>query len=323
MNRININFEFTCLKSLVAALWNGTDTDACQNAMRAAFQEGLTDGKLWIDPHFSFVVSKLLNGNNEIELPLANRREQVVEGDDGAYLYDSLYIFDSALTYGVSQIHSSITGHKRWYFSDRADALCERLILEFGELKVSPKDIDTALAKGFVSDYPGCAGGEAGSYSTPDKFLKGFAEYNRDEQGLSLVRTFLSNIFSHGLYIAKEFNTRNLAVDIYPFYAKRNEELNFDNGSEILVATIHNPFVALTNLIRPIVFSSSAEYHAALEQSRANANKVPMTEGEMMRFTERLLKKIKAEEGEMEIRVNKIVDEFTSTFTGQVLEASS
>jgi hypothetical protein len=310
MQRINIDFEFECLKALAVSLWSGCDTAACQAAMRAAFQEGLNDGKLWIGTSFQFRISNLLDGNEEVVLPLSNRRLMAFNGHDNAHLYDALCIFDSALSSGVNNIYSSVISHSGYYFSSKADALCTKLTAEYGCLDIVPRDMANADSNSIVAGYRGCPGGEAGSYPTPEKFLKGVAEYNRDNQGLSLIRTFLSNIYSHGLYIAKEFNTRNLVLDLLPLYAQRESAINFDNGQDILDAVMNNPFVALTVLLEPMVFSSTSKYN----ESRANSNKgTPMTKEERLEYMRQLMDKIDAEAEAEDERINHIVSGFLAS----------
>lgn len=319
MQSVDINFEFSCLTKIVTSLWHGAESEAAQKAMAFLFQQGLSDGKLWIDDAFSFRISKLLNGNNELALPLSNRRDMKLKSDRFAYLHDALCIFDDNLTSGVREIYSSVVGRTGGEFSRRADKLHTSIIDQFGELLVKPKEMPVEESKALVNEYQGLSGRETRSYSTPQKFCKWYAEYSQHSLGLSYFRTFVANIYSHGLFVAKEYNTRNLILAVLPHYAKRDLPLNLDNGEEILTSTIQNPFVELSNLIDPCEFSSTDEYQKNLAAVKQHPRKGKASREEMRELTKNLLANITAKESERTTRVNNIVDAFAAKVTPPLL----
>lgn len=314
---IDINKEFSLLVELIGKLWDGCDTEAAQSALKASFQKGLEDGKLWIDQYATMRIAQQLNGNDKICFPLNARREMVLDGDDSAYLYDALCTFDSHLSNKIGHINSSVTSWGRWDYSKNADALVAKLNLDYPSLVVTPKDQDHATQKAIVDAYAGLDASEAGSYPTPQRLLKTYAEYSRDEQGLSLFRSLFSAVYSHALYCAKEYNTQSLVRDLMPIYVKRDEALNFDNGGEILSIALNNPFVEIIQKIEPFTFYSSNEYRADKEAAKARSLS-PETEEQKKARMDAMLDKmldgiderIKAEES----RANAIIDEIAPSF---------
>lgn len=267
MDIIDINKEFSLLTTLVNDLWDGCDTDVARKSLTVSFEQGLEDAKLWIDEYATMRIAEVLNGNDEICLPLEKRVGFDFEGDPVAYLYDALCRFDSNLSSGLSNINRSVTGYKRWDFSKNADAVCRQIKNSFGNVAVTPKNQTDETQKAIVIAYSGHLAEETRSYSTPQKLLKRVVKYNRDEQGYSVFRSLFSTVYSHGLYCAKTKNTQILISDLLPIYRKRDEPLNFDNGDDILFQAINNPFVALIHEMQPFTFFSTKEYLAAKEKA--------------------------------------------------------
>lgn len=110
---IDLNNEFNLLLKLINDLWQGCDSDAAHKALRASFDKGLEDAKLWIDEYAVIRIGEAL-GDKEISFPLDARRQMAFKGNTTAYLYDALYKFDSNLSYGLSVINRSVTGYGRW-----------------------------------------------------------------------------------------------------------------------------------------------------------------------------------------------------------------
>lgn len=268
LNIIDLNNEFSLLVKLINSLWDGCDNEKAEKALRASFEQGLEDAKLWIDEHAGIRIAEVLNGNDEICFPLENRRDLPFEGDNSASIYDALCRFDNNLRYGLAEIHRSVTGYGRWDYSKNADTLCRELKRSFGSLEVTPKDQDRETQDAIAKAYPGYHASEAGSFPTPQRFLKAYVEYSRDEQGRSLFRSLFSTVYSHALYCAKTKNTQTLVNDLLPIYSKRNEPLNFDNGDEIMSIANTNPFVKIIHKMKPFKFSSMEKYLEAREQAR-------------------------------------------------------
>lgn len=259
---IDLDKEFLLLVDLIDSLWDGVEKKNAREAIRVAFEQGLEDGKLWIDEYATMRISEVLNGNDEICFPLENRRNLEFEGDSVAYFYDALSIFDTNLSFGLSAIYRSVTGYGRWNYSKNADELCRKLKQMFGEFSVTPKEQDANTQKSIVTSYCGHQANEAGSFPTPERLLKNYVEYSRDEQGMSLFRSLYSTVYSHALYCAKLKNTQIFVTDLLPIYLKRDDPINFDNGEEILALAMKNPFVSIVNAIKPFEFSSASMYCA-------------------------------------------------------------
>lgn len=318
-NVIDINNEFSLLIDLIGRLWDGCDSESAQAALKLSFQQGLEDGKLWIDPYSTIRISEALNGNDEICCPLEKRSEFTLDGDDSAILFDALYMFDSALSHGITKIYNSVTGGGRWRYSDNADALVSSLTSQFPDIAVTPKDQDHQSQKAMADAYAGLHANEAGSYPTPERLLKRYVEYSRDDQGLSFIRSLFSTVYSHGLYCAKALNTETLILDLLPIYEKRDEPLNFDNGDEILSVALNNPFVAIINKMKPFSFSSTSKYMAS-NQKRADHALTQETEAEkqsrMDAMLDRMMKGMDDKIKKDEMRVNALIDEIKQTFVG-------
>lgn len=265
---VDLDKEFSLLVALVQSLWDGFDRGDVVGALRQSFESGLKDARLWVDEYTTMRIAQALNENNEICLPLHERQSSEVDGDYAAYLYDALCRFDSNLSDGLRNIYGSVTRYGRWNYCTKADALCQKLKTEFGLLEVAPKDQDSDTQKAIANGYSGLHAGEAGTLSTPEKLLRKYVVYSRDEQGLSFFRSVFSAVYSHGLYCAKIKNTQMLVNDLLPIYSKRDEPINFDNGEEILAIALKNPFVDIIHRMNPFAFSSTEKYAEAKENAR-------------------------------------------------------
>lgn len=280
---IDLNKEFLLLVDLIDSLWDGAGNAAARKAIRVAFEQGLEDAKLWIDEYSTMRIAAVLNGNDEICYPLEKRWEFKFEGDSAARFYDSLCIFDDNLSFGLSTIYRSVTGYGRWNYSKSADELCRKLKHLCGKFSVTPKEQDAQTQKSIITAYCGHQANEAGSFPTPERLLKEYVEYSRDEQGLSLFRSLYSTVYSHALYCSKLRNTQILVTDLLPIYQQRDNPLNFDNGEEILAIAMRNPFVSIVNQIKPFIFSSTSMYAAdrrAAEEFKNNKSNSSATSDE-------------------------------------------
>lgn len=258
MTDLNINIEFSLFTDLINKLWDGVNTDKAKKAIRFAFQQGLIDGKLWIDQHATMRIAAVLNRNDKVCFPLEARGKCC---EDASY-YDALCLFDSRLNHGLSDIHRSTKRYGRWDYSEKADELCYRIDRDFKGLSVSPKEDDADYQDAIAKAYQGEHACGSVSLPTPQRLTYKSVQYNKDEQGMSYHRSLFSTIYSHGLYCAELKNTQILIRDLLPTYSKRNEPLNFDNGDEILAIALKNPFVALIHQLHPFSFSSSEKYEA-------------------------------------------------------------
>lgn len=330
MDIINLDLEFTYLVKLIDQLWDGVDSPVAHEAMIIAFNQGLEDGKLWVDQYATMRIANVLNGNDEIESVLKNRRDITFNDHDGAYLDDALYCFNSDLEDGIKKIYGSVTAYGRWDYSKSASALCTRLGERFGRLDVTPRDQTKAEQLGIIKDYPGEQAGEAGSFPTPERLLKDYVEYSRDGQGYSLFRSLFSTVYSHALYCSQLKNTQELVNDLLPIYQKRDDPLNFDNGDEILSIALQNRFVSLVHELKPFTFSSSEEYFENQEKAKAHkakyahetsAEKETREQEWMKNMTARLLDKIDSEIDEEDNRVNAFVDRIAPEFSAFSLSA--
>jgi hypothetical protein len=268
MDIINLDVEFSHLTKLINDLWDGCDTENAQKAIQEAFEQGLEDGKLWIDDYATLRIGEALEGDNAVSDPLKKRRKFKIKGVQHASLYDALCRFDSNLISGLSDINGSVTRFGRFDFSENADQLCKRLVKEFGKLDVSPKILDRQAEKAIVNGYLGNDGEEAGSLGTPKKLERIHAEINRDAQGMHFIRTLISTIYSHALYCAKCKNTETLVSDLMPIYEQRYSRINFDNGDEIMAIAMNNNFVRMINDLSPFTFTSTKEYLEQQEKSK-------------------------------------------------------
>jgi hypothetical protein len=289
---IDLDEEFTLLSKLVTDLWQGCDNDSAQNALRMSFEKGLEDAKLWVDEYAVLGIGEALN-NNVMDYPLKARCNIAFEGDSTSYLYDALYMFDSNVHHGLSDVYRSVTGYGRWDYSRNVDALCNDIRNIYSDLNVEPKNQNKDTQASIASAYCGYSGSEPGSYPTPEKLLKQYVYFSRDDQGISLFRSLFSTVYSHALYCAKTKNTQTLVNDLLPVYEKRNEPINFDNGLEILNIAQKNRFVAIIHEIHPFKFSSSEEYRMAREQSKKiQAERVKETPEENELRTKELMRSI-------------------------------
>jgi len=329
INIIDLNNEFSLLVDLINSLWDGCDNVSAEKALRASFEQGLEDAKLWIDEYAGMRIAEVLNGNDEICFPLENRQELAFEGDATAYLYDALCSFDDTLSYGLKDIHRSVTGYGRWNYSQNADTLCRELTKSFGGLEVTPKDQDKETQDAIAKAYMGAHASEAGSLTTPQRLLKDYVEYSRDEQGRSLFRSLFSTVYSHALYCAKTKNTQTLVNDLLPIYRKRNEPLNFDNGDEIMAIANKNTFVQIIHTMKPFNFSSKDEYLAEREQAKKvkaeRANETPEQKEKRSkdetRRLEDMIKNVVSEEqsDNKDNIINKFIDGISPTIVAYKL----
>lgn len=322
LNIIDLNNEFSLLVDLINSLWDGCDNKTAEKAIKASFEQGLEDAKLWVDEYAGIRIAEVLNSNNEICFPLESRRELSFEGDASAHFYDALCNFDDNLRYGIANIHRSVTGYGRWDYSKNADVLCRKLKSSFEKPEVTPKDQDRETQDAIAKAYPGYHASEAGSLPAPQRLVKTYVEYSRDEQGLSLFRSLFSTVYSHALYCTKTKNTQTLVNDLLPIYRKRNEPLNFDNGDEIMSVARKNQFVAIIQEMKPFNFASTEKYLEARKHSRKvraeRANETPKQKEQRLKD---ILKRVasKSCSDNKDNKINEFIDAISPTIVAYKL----
>ena len=272
MNNIDFDAEYSLFVNLVGDLWDIDGHADIRIALRKAFDQGLKDARYWISDNIQFDISRALNGEDDIILPLDSRRKIFYHGDDGAYLTDALYIFHSHLMAGIRDLSECVNGWPHWNYSNRADSLCSELACEFSIDTVEPKNCGNALLnnletapveasqKKLICGYTGFAPVELRSNNSINRLSESYAQYARYDQGMSYVRTIFSAMYSHGLACREEYNRRRFIEDLLPVYQLRDTPINFDNGEDILAVAVKNEFVKMVNDLQPFVFSSTEYY---------------------------------------------------------------
>lgn len=308
MKIININTEFSRFWELINLLWDFTDQEKSRKAIEMAFNRGLDDGKLWVDKYATMEIAKQLNGGERRCLPLEYRRDQANENGD-CYFYDALCRFDDHLSSELSYLHNATKGYGRWDYSSRADALCSEIKALVSDLNVHPKDQDQETQNKIISAYCGYQPCEAGSYPTPERLTKVYCDFSKNDQGIPYFEGIVSTVYAHGLYCIEASNTQALVRDLLPIYAKRDEPINYDNGSEILSLALKNPFVSMIHKMDPFEFFSTQAYLAS-QNKAMDDNCKPLSEAERIEILEQLMKEIEEESrlDKKQQQVNEYID---------------
>lgn len=250
---LDFNKEFSLLTQLVFNTWLISDRTAFMAAAKEAFNQGLNDGRLWIDNHINYRVGKYINGNDEMD-PLAGRKSQT-EDSRTLRLYDGINYFSMNIRTAVDKIYDAHFRPGTFDYSEQAEHLVKRIQFKFFELLVEPVKIAGSEQKAFIDGYAGYRATSVGAPSTPGRISYADAVYGKEEQSRSFYYTLFSVIYSHGLKCAQEQNDRSLVRTLGSIYIEhRDEPLSDTSGPVLLDKARANELTAVFEAVSPFKF---------------------------------------------------------------------
>jgi hypothetical protein len=259
MNTLSFSDEFAHLKRYIQSTWLIPCMSTFESAAAQAFNQGLYDGRFWIDEHLTYRVGRAINRSNKDICPADKRRKTLGTNS----LYDALCMFDFSLSSRFRDVYSSQLRWGKWDYSKNTSKLLNRLKSSFSLDGLEPIALPEKEQNALVKSYGGFPADGIRCFPTLITINYCNALYSRDEQGRSFVYTLFSAIYSHGLACAQEYNDRTLSGVLTSIY-KSFRELPFDvaNGDAIMAMARKHELMALLEAINPFEFSTSNDYTA-------------------------------------------------------------
>lgn len=308
MSILNFNEEFQHLITYIQAAWRVPCVDTLVAAAKAAFNQGLYDGRFWIDEHLTYRIGRTLNKSDTEICPIERRSEQL--GSDS--LYDALCRFDSEMRSRLNDIHRSQLRFGKWDYSKNTRSLLAKLESSFALSGLEALKLPLEQQKMLVEAYAGFRAEGIRCNSTPVKLMYNDVIYSKDEQGRGFVYTLFSAIYSHGLACAQEYNDRSL-IDVMTsiYLAFRDLPFNVANYEQIMQLAREHELMALFEGISPFEFTSSDEYRSIMEEKlRRETEWNAMTLDQQTAVTQQRREKAKA-------MIDSILDEIKQEREGK------
>lgn len=258
MENIDFKIEFDQLLTLICSSWS-VNTEHFNAAAKDAFNQGLYDGRFWVDKYVNYRVGRALNQSTSKLCPIFDRENKVDS------TYDALCVFSSNIYASLSKIEESQLRFGRWSYCEKMNQVMEDLRCKYILKGLRPVEMTKAAQQELINNYPGFDAAGARTLSTPVKLSYSDATYSKQEQGMSFARTLFSAIYSHGLACAQEFNDRSLVAVLTRIYSEfRDSPFSVNNGESFMDIARQAEFFMLIEAVSPFSFISEEQYDSEM-----------------------------------------------------------
>lgn len=270
MKTINFAEQFNLMMAFIKQTWQLPAEEMFENAAKIAFNQGLSDGRISVDPYITFRVGQEINGDTDELSPIYQRDIN----PDIIHSYDGLCLFDKQLYLALRELQSSqkyMTVHTNQQYQHRLGLLLQKLS-DFNLHEISPKPLTRSQEQALIDGYSGYrVDNNRSSMPMPERLSLSCNE----TMHIPAFKLLISAIYSFGLDCAKEKNELDLMAVLVPIYQNyRDKPFNAESHLEFMPTLRQLDLFQLIEAAKPFTFFTNAQYQDYLKELKQHREKL-------------------------------------------------
>jgi hypothetical protein len=259
MNTLDLKTQFEIMLAFIKATWVFPCEEAFEKAAKIAFNQGLVDGRIWIDPFLNFRIGEQINKDKEHLSPIYQRQSN----PDIDTAYDALCLFDGNL---YTAIYALLKSEKAFKCANYQTMLAKvyQQLATYPLNGVTPKQISKDEEQALIDSYTGFRV-ESSHRSVPmpervsPSFMMSIPAFSHKQ--------LISFIYAYGAECAKEKNEQELMAILAPMYLEfRDAPFSVDNHQEFMAQIRQHELFQLMELAQPFAFYTPENYAEAMSE---------------------------------------------------------